>query len=51
MQAYMKERARGVARVKLVSELGITIPKSSLVYIEEGALTYAEHRFNNRASP
>jgi len=48
IQQYLQGRAKGVARVHLVEELGMTIPKSSLVYLEEGALTYAGHTVWNR---
>ena len=45
---YMRGRVRGIARVQLVNELGLSIPKSSLPYIEESALTYAGHTVWNR---
>jgi len=48
IQQYLKGRATGIARVHLVTKLGMTIPKSSLIYLEEGALLYAGHTVWNR---
>jgi len=48
IQQYLKGRAKGIARVHLVAELGMIIPKSSLIYLEEGALLYAGHTVWNR---
>jgi site-specific DNA recombinase len=41
--AYLKGRAEGLSAVSLMSSLGLTIAKSSLVGIEWNALTYAGH--------
>ncbi|GAV21145.1 hypothetical protein MMIC_P2125 [Mariprofundus micogutta] len=48
IKEYLKGVVNGIARMHLVRELGIDIPKTSLIYIEEGALTYAGHTVWNR---
>jgi len=48
IKQYMTGRIQGIARAHLLRELDIVIPKSSLIYIEEGALTYAGHTVWNR---
>ena len=48
VQAYLKGRARGVARSELVTMAGLQIGTSSLVDLEWNALTYAGHTAWNR---
>ena len=48
VQAYLKGRARGESRRDLQARMSIKVPYSSLVYIEDSALTYAGHTVWNR---
>ncbi len=48
MKKYFQGRVAGISRAYLVSKLNLKIPKTSLIYIEEGALTYAGHTVWNR---
>ena len=48
IQAYMKGRARGESRRALSERLKSKIPYSTLVYLEDSALTYAGHTVWNR---
>ena len=48
IQGYMRGRARGESRRALAERLKVHIPYSSLVYLEDSALTYAGHTVWNR---
>ena len=48
VQNYLKGRARGESRRDLQSRMTIKVPYSSLVYLEDSALTYAGHTVWNR---
>ena len=48
IQTYMKGRARGESRRALAARLRSKIPYSTLVYLEDSALTYAGHTVWNR---
>ncbi|HNP64252.1 MAG TPA: recombinase family protein [Woeseiaceae bacterium] len=48
IQMYLKGRARGESRRELQEKMRIKVPYSSLVYIEDSALTYAGHTVWNR---
>ena len=48
VQAYLKGRARGQSRRELQAQLSIKVPYSTMVYLEDSALTYAGHTVWNR---
>ena len=48
MKQYFEGRLAGISRSQLVRNLGLKVAKTSLTYIEEGALTYAGHTVWNR---
>ena len=48
VQKYLKGRARGESRRELQAHLSIKVPYSTLVYIEDSAMTYAGHTVWNR---
>ena len=48
IRAYLQHRARGVARAKALSMIGLDIPITSLIDLERNALTYAGHTVWNR---
>ena len=48
MQSYLRGRARGESRKDLMVSLGLNTPYTTLVYIEDSALTYAGHTVWNR---
>lgn len=48
IQAYLKGRAKGVSRTKLIGELELPYPVNSMVDIEWNALTYAGHTTFNQ---
>ena len=48
IQTYMKGRARGESRRALSDRIKSKIPYSTLVYLEDSALTYAGHTVWNR---
>ena len=48
VQRYLQGRARGESRRELQAQMGIKVPYSSLVYLEDSALTYAGHTVWNR---
>ncbi len=48
IKMYFQGRIAGVNRNHLVDKLALNIPKTSLTYLEENALTYAGHTVWNR---
>lgn len=48
VQKYLKGRARGESRRDLQAQMTIDVPYSSLVYLEDSALTFAGHTVWNR---
>jgi len=48
VQAYMKGRARGQSRKELQAQMSFEVPYSTIVYLEDSALTYAGHTVWNR---
>ena len=48
IQQYLKSRALGESRKALIKSLNLSVPYTSLAYIEESALTYAGHTVWNR---
>ncbi len=50
VQAYLKGRATGLSRAALRAELPLPLNASTLVYIEQNALTYAGHTVWNRSN-
>ena len=48
VQNYLKGRARGESRRDLQAQMTLEVPYSSLVYLEDSALTYAGHTVWNR---
>ena len=48
VQAYLKGRARGQSRRELQAQMSIKVPYSTMVYLEDSALTYAGHTVWNR---
>ena len=50
IQKYLKGRINNIARNHLVESLGLEIAPTSLLYMEDNALTYAGHTVWNRAN-
>ncbi|RMH45868.1 MAG: recombinase family protein, partial [Gammaproteobacteria bacterium] len=48
IQAYLRGRLNNVARKHLIRELGIKCAETTMIYVEESALTYAGHTVWNR---
>ncbi len=48
IQAYLRGRLNNVARKHLIRELGIMSAATTMIYVEESALTYAGHTVWNR---
>ena len=48
VQKYLRMRIQGVSRVKAAEDAQLTIAKTSLIYLEESALTYAGQTVWNR---
>lgn len=43
VQAYLKGRVRGQSRREIQAQMSIKVPHSTIVYLEDSALTYAGH--------
>ncbi len=48
VQKYLKLRLQGISRIKAAEEAKLSLAKTSLIYLEESALTYAGHTVWNR---